>query len=546
MQANSFLLCMASPVLHKMICGGFREGITRQLSLQDVEGAAFEEVLNLWCGKEGRVEQQLGDVMVMASVADRLEMLDVVAALEASIINELRSDMCAEVLISSRWLRLEQVEAAAWRMAVRRFDEVCRTAGFMGLDEETVGKLLEEDELGVRKEEEAFEGLVRWMKGDAGGGLRGRELLGSIRFAVMAEEYLEEKARGVVPEEHRERVEGFVVDALRAKAAVRAKATVEVGQLGSKALTRRRGRGVDWEWYCEGGAERRFPGHSGYIQALVECEGRMCSGSLDGPIRVRRLDTLEEERVLSIEEIGGSVYALAVWEGQLISGHGSGRVRVWDVSTGERRGELAGHTGGVCSLCVVGSRLASGSLDMSIKVWAMGQGPEWPCERTLTGHTSAVVSLAGWGGKLISGSWDRTIRVWELETGGLDATLTGHRGIVYGLVVHGERLFSASGDGSIRAWAVGTWAAVARVEAYDVRASGQCPRCLVASGSKLISGSEGSNAGTQCELRVWDVDSLTLEHTVRQPTWAGVSCLAVAGVEAWGGVGEEVVLWGRE
>ena len=27
------------------------------------------------------------------------------------------------------------------------------------------------------------------------------------------------------------------------------------------------------------------------------------------------------------------VNALAVWEGQLISGHGSGRVRVWDVST---------------------------------------------------------------------------------------------------------------------------------------------------------------------------------------------------------------------
>ena len=160
----------------------------------------------------------------------------------------------------------------------------------------------------------------------------------------------------------------------------------------------------------------------------------MCSGSEDGSIRVWRLDALEEERVMLNEMPFGRVLALAVWEGQLISGHGSGRVRVWDVSTGGRRRELVGHTRVVCSLCVVGSRLASTSADGSIKVWAMGPWPEWPCERTLTWFAS----LAHWDGKLISGSWDRTIRVWELETGGLDATLTGHRGSVNGLLVHGE------------------------------------------------------------------------------------------------------------
>ena len=219
------------------------------------------------------------------------------------------------------------------------------------------------------------------------------------------------------------------------------------------------------------------------------------------------------------------ILALAVWDGQLISGQKSARVRVWDVSTGERRRELAGNTAEVGSLCVVGSRLASGSGDGSIKVWAMGQGPDWPCERTLMGHTSVVASLAEWEGKLISGSWDCTVRVWELETGSLDATLTGHDGRVYGLLVHRERLFSASGDGSIRAWTVGTWAAVARVEAYDVEASGQYPRCLAASGSV------GYLSGLEYEVRVWDVDPLTCEHTMRQPAGTNVWCLAAAGGE---------------
>ena len=49
--------------------------------------------------------------------------------------------------------RLGQVEEAAWGMTL--LHEVCRTAGFMGLGEETVGKLLKEDGPGVNKEEEA-------------------------------------------------------------------------------------------------------------------------------------------------------------------------------------------------------------------------------------------------------------------------------------------------------------------------------------------------------------------------------------------------------
>ena len=547
-RANSFLLSMASPVLHKMISGSFTVSTTRQLPLQEVDGKAFEEVMKLWCGKEGRAEQ-LDDVMEMASVAYRLEILDVFALLEASIIGELRPELCAEALISSRRLGLSQVEAAAWTIAVEQFDEVCRTAGFMVLDEETVGKLLEEDGLGVVKEEKAFEGLVRWMKGDGGGGLRGRALLRSIRFGVMEVGYLEEKARELLPKKHREWLEGLVGQALRAKAAVLAKATVDLGQLGVKALTRRRGRGVEWGRYCEGGDGSRLQGHSDDVIALAECEERMCSGAEDGSIRLWRLDTLEEERVLlSVDDESegmDGVSALAVWEGQLISGHGSGRVRVWDVNTGERRRELVGHSGGVWSLCAVGSRLASG-YDGLIKVWAMRPDPEWSCERTLTGHTRLVASLAEWEGKLISGSWDSTIRVWELETGELHATVTGHRGPVCALLVQRERLFSTSADGSIRTWAVGTWVAVVSVEAYDVRASQQHPRCLVASGSKLISGSGGTGSGIQCELRVWDFDSLTCEHTVRLPAGADVRCLAAAGGRVWGGVGREVVAWGWE
>jgi WD40 repeat protein len=297
--------------------------------------------------------------------------------------------------------------------------------------------------------------------------------------------------------------------------------------------------------------ERRLEGHSSDVLALAECSGRMCSGSCDGSIRVWSLTTLEEERVL--DNGGDHVLSLAVWEGKLISGHGSGRIRVWDVASGERQRELEGHAGWkVNALCVCGSRLASGSYDETIKVWRMGAGLEWACERTLEGHDGMIFALASWGDKLISSSFDDTIRVWDLSTGGLDATITGHEGTVYALVVERERLYSASRDGTIRVWDAGTWAESRSVAACDLDQAGQYPQCLLTSGSKLISGSaireidDDDRDNTECEVRVWDLDRMACEHTLRQPAGADMWCLAGAGGAVWGGVGRSVVVWKRD
>jgi hypothetical protein len=374
LRANSFLLSMASPVLHKMLFGDFREGVGRRLELDDVGGRVFGEVLDLWCGKEVCGDKELADVMMMASVADRLQMVDVATALEDAIMGEMRVGTCAEVQEGSRRLGLRRVEEAAWGMAVDRFEEVCGTAGFMALEEETVGRLLEDDGLSVRREEAVFEGLVGWMKGGEGRGPAGRELMGKIRFGVMEQDYLEckadVKARETLAEEEWDWIESLLFEAVKAKRALRTKAPVTLRKLGAKALTRRRGMGVDWGRYSGGGAGRRLEGHVGSVLALAECSGRMCSGSVDGLILVWSIATLEEERV--IDNSDDEICCLAVWEGELISGHGSGRIRVWDAASGERRRELEGHARCVNALCVCGPRLASGSGDHTLKVWRLG------------------------------------------------------------------------------------------------------------------------------------------------------------------------------
>ena len=68
-----------------MLFGDFREGAARRVTLEDVDGRVFGDVLDLWCGKEVRGDKELADVMMMASVADRLQMAEVVVALEDAI-----------------------------------------------------------------------------------------------------------------------------------------------------------------------------------------------------------------------------------------------------------------------------------------------------------------------------------------------------------------------------------------------------------------------------------------------------------------------------
>jgi WD40 repeat protein len=63
-----------------------------------------------------------------------------------------------------------------------------------------------------------------------------------------------------------------------------------------------------------------------------------------------------------------------------------------------------------------GKRLASGSFDLTVKVWDAASGQEI---LTLRGHTKPARSVA-WspdGKRLASGSFDSTIKIWDARKG---------------------------------------------------------------------------------------------------------------------------------
>ena len=315
-----------------MICGCFNENKNGCIDLHDVDGKEFEFILNIWCGNEedGGKGLTISDMLQLGTVADRFQVTEVAVALEETVIRELSVEDCAEVLAWSGRIGLRQAEWASHQLAVDRFEEVVATASFVKIDEDALCGLLDDDGLVVKNEETVWEALLVWMRAE--GPLRGRELLRKIRFPLMDEAYLASTVPAALPAEHADWIEGLVAEALRARAARQAGAAFHWRLLGPRALVRRRGLGVRWEDYADGG-ERRLEGHTEGVSAVVECAGRLCSASWDGSIRVWNGATLAHEACLRAPGAHG-VDTLAAWEGRLVSGHADGALRVWDVAGG--------------------------------------------------------------------------------------------------------------------------------------------------------------------------------------------------------------------
>ncbi|KAF8663216.1 hypothetical protein HU200_055820 [Digitaria exilis] len=198
-------------------------------------------------------------------------------------------------------------------------------------------------------------------------------------------------------------------------------------------LEKRRGRGGGgFVFLCA------LSGHTEAISGISVPSGsdKLYSGSVDGSVRVWdcnsgriscggpyvyrfRLDySLEAWNTqtgmkLSLQGPSGLVCSMAIMDEMLFAGKES---NIEPVSI------LSGHQRAVISLSISATRLYSGSLDKTIKVWDL---MTLQCVQTLSEHKAAVTSVLCWGEKLLSCSLDKTVKVWTLsESGNLQVKYT--------------------------------------------------------------------------------------------------------------------------
>jgi WD40 repeat protein len=163
----------------------------------------------------------------------------------------------------------------------------------------------------------------------------------------------------------------------------------------------------------------------------------IASGHGDG--KVRLWDTRTHRLRLTLQTNGGIVNALAFNpDGMLLAaGTGGGKLQVWRLSDGKTHTVLNGFTGVVSpyvgpgdadsSCCLVfsgdGNVVAFGQFNGQVPIWDTNTGKR---TRLLSGHTDVIssVALAADGKTMVSTGWDGTVRRWNAKTGTLLETLT--------------------------------------------------------------------------------------------------------------------------
>jgi WD40 repeat protein len=222
--------------------------------------------------------------------------------------------------------------------------------------------------------------------------------------------------------------------------------------------------------------------------------------NLDAADRAAQFTTIEELRTLHAHKDRVSSLSFSADGRRLASASIDGSLRIWDVLTGSELRTIAAHRSGVNAVAfsATGDIAYSASHHGTIKVWDVESGTEM---RTIVPSEGQILSLdVSADGRILAAGFEKgLIGVWELMKGEGPQRL-GLPGAVWSVVLtaDGGAVVSGAEDGSIRLWDTQTGS--------ELRTFGQGGKpiwsvALSSRADRLISGSEDGS------VRLWKLST---------------------------------------
>jgi len=188
---------------------------------------------------------------------------------------------------------------------------------------------------------------------------------------------------------------------------------------------------------------------------LESREPLLVSSSSGGKIKVWNVESGECKETFSVREIPIEDLILSTNNRFLFFGGYKKVFKKWNLESGKFEQTFSGHSHWVTSLALStnGFTLFSASYDKTIKEWDTRDGR---CLRTFTCHPDWVTSLILTTDqrRIFAGCRKGTIKEWNRFSGRCLRTFAAHSSAISSLVVSSEnkRLFSTSYDGTIKVW----------------------------------------------------------------------------------------------
>jgi hypothetical protein len=164
--------------------------------------------------------------------------------------------------------------------------------------------------------------------------------------------------------------------------------------------------------------------HADWVTSVAfnPASDKIISASRDRTARVYDAESGELETTYTTHS-AALLTALFINADQLASAGRDKTIQLWDLKEGKKRHELSGAESDITELLATDKFLFAGSADKNIRQYQLS---DRKLLRTYAGHTTAVFSLAynPATARLASGSLDGTIKLWNTETATAESAFT--------------------------------------------------------------------------------------------------------------------------